>query len=331
MRMSAGFVDPVYLFDYPLSPPVADYRPVVNAAGTTAIFERTTGGNPTTLYAVDIGGSGSNAQPFFQGSSVPTTATRPDWSWTTGQVAFAGNAGGTTFYIGFAGSDGSNPVFSDTFAGLIYPAYFPDGLNLATMNQAATALPTPNTTLITVYGGVGPTAVAGPKWWGGMPSVNPVYPNLIAFAGQPVAPHTTYDQNRNYIWIVDTDDGSVTPLEDGATLPYEADYQGRAPWWSPDGNWVAFESNRFSPPTSTNPDGLYSIMLYQYKVGPALQVTDPIYSMNHAKWLPQGFHGFPSANPTLIACAWQPSTSGAPALPYGIATLDVSSFVPTTG
>ena len=49
-----------------------------------------------------------------------------------------------------------------------------------------------------------------------MPSVNPVNPNLIAFAGQAVS-GSAYNQDKNYIYVMDTSgsDGPI-PLESGA-------------------------------------------------------------------------------------------------------------------
>ena len=85
------------------------------------------------------------------------------------------------------------------------------------------------------------------------------------------------------------------PLETGArTDPYDPRFQGRAPWWSPDGKWVVFESNRPPQPLAEVGAGLYAIFLYEYGgSNPAIQITEIVYNCNHAKWFPNGFPGRP--------------------------------------
>ena len=160
-----------------------------------------------------------------------------------------------------------------------------------------------------------------------MPSVNPVYPNLIAFAGQPVARGRQYNQDFNYIWVMDLASGAApVPLEMGAPIgSYDPRFQGRAPWWSPDGKWVVFESNRPPQPIAEIGAGLYAIFLYQYG-GPnaAVQITEIAYNCNHAKWFPNGFPGYPPGPFRLIVAAWQPNGSQAPLPPYGLASLDLT-------
>jgi hypothetical protein len=82
---SSKLIEPKFVFDYPLSPNVDDYRCVVNATGTLVIVERTVlnnGGKPQ-LYLVDLA-SGAATSLF---PSLDVT-TRPDWCWQTGEVAF---------------------------------------------------------------------------------------------------------------------------------------------------------------------------------------------------------------------------------------------------
>ena len=148
--------------------------------------------------------------------------------------------------------------------------------------------------------------------------------NLIAFAGQAVS-GSTYNQDRNYIYVMDTSgpDGPV-PLEAGAPRSgsFNPDYQGRAPWWSPDGKWVAFESNR---PSQYEANGLYAIYLYEHGgSGPAMQITSTIYNCNHAKWFPTGFPGGPSGPFQLIVASWLGAQSNPPQRPYGLSALDLT-------
>jgi hypothetical protein len=163
-----------------------------------------------------------------------------------------------------------------------------------------------------------------------MPSVNqnqtdPNLMNLIAFAGQPQA-WGAYRQDHNYIWVVDTSVSphAPVPLEVGVSRSsFDKEFQGRAPWWSPDGKWVVFESNRASPPGPSNKNGMYAIFLYEYgSPGPAIQITAPSYDCNPAKWFPNWFNGVPGPF-KLIVAAFQTSLSG-PAFPYGLASLDLT-------
>jgi hypothetical protein len=207
---------------------------------------------------------------------------------------------------------------------------------LAVYNEQDSAVPEPNTTTMKIDGTVKAYAVEGSALYAGMPSVNQANPNLIAFAGQNVATGT-YDQNENYIWVVDTSQPlapgvNPIPLETGApgSGSFDWHWQGRAPYWSPDGKWVAFESYRASPPPPGQPNGgLYAIYLYEYGgTGPAIKVTDPMWNSQHAKWFPNGFPGLPSGAKTLIVAAYQqPDPPTPPAWPFGIASLNVSSIV----
>jgi WD40-like Beta Propeller Repeat len=104
---------------------------------------------------------------------------------------------------------------------------------------------------------------------------------------------------------------------------FDRNFQARAPWWSPDGKWVVFESNRLSPPNPTNKNGMYAIFLYEYGTQrQAIQVTDPSHDCNHAKWYPNGFNNLPGPF-KLIVAAYQ-TYSSAPAYPYGLASLDLT-------
>jgi Tol biopolymer transport system component len=304
---SPTLITPKFVFAYPLSPNVSDYRCVVNADATAVIVERTTftaGGSvgpQLCLFDLTKGG----AEPTFLLPGIDIS-TRPDWSWTTGRIAF--NYAGSVM-VGVLQAPGqSATLFGPPTAQMDYPTWFPDGTMLAT--EDGNGSPSPNTTTIDAStGAIIQTALEGKNYWGGMPSVNPVSPNLIAFAGQAVS-GPTYDQDKNYIYVMDTSssDGPV-PLESGApgSGAFDPNYQGRAPWWSPDGKWVVFESNR---PSQYEANSLYAIYLYEYLgSGPAMQITSTIYNCNHAKWFPNGFPGGPSGSFQLIVASWLGSNS----------------------
>jgi WD40 repeat protein len=339
--MSNALITPSYLFDYSLPASFDDYRPVVGGFGSLIIFERSAvaAPNDTMLYVTEYNaGQASSPQLFLQGSSLPQSASRPDWCWKgMARVAFSGLAAGSNdLQIGIVPDSGYDPSWIANTKGMEYPVWFPDAKQLAVMNFAHPigSEPLPNTTVIDEQGHVVASAIAGSSMWAGMPSVSPASPNLIAFAGQPVGPGK-YDQDMNYIWVIDTNVGpsSLQPLEYGcpSSGKFDVNFQGRAPWWSPDGRWVVFESYRQSPPSSTHPLGLYAIWLYDttQQKGSAVQLTDPAYNANHAKWFPNGFPGGPPDNtPMLIVAIFQPGESRQPpAWPWGLATLDMSSFV----
>jgi Tol biopolymer transport system component len=313
-------ITPGFLLPYPA--PVSDYRCAVNADATAAILERTTfsatGPVGPQLCLLDLTKEGAEPTFLLPGIDV---STRPDWSWTTGRIAF--NYTGSVM-VGVLPAPGqAATLFGSSTAQMNYPTWFPDGTKLATEDDNGT--PSPNTTTIDAStGAICETALEGAGLWGGMPSVNPASPNLIAFAGQPVS-GPTYNQDQNYIYVMDTSSSDPpAPLEPGAPAsgPFNPNYQGRAPWWSPDGKWVVFESNR---PSQYEANGLYAIYLYHYGGSkPAMQVTSTIYNCNHAKWFPNGFPGGPSGPFQLIVASWRGAQSNPPEGPYGLSALDLT-------
>ena len=283
-----------------------DYRPVFNSTATTVIFERTINGI-TKLYSLDL--TNPSATPVLAFPALKAQSMRPDWSWQTGVVAFENNNG---IYLS---SKPIQPIPNTTK--MVYPTWYPDGATLAVYNNRKhnPPLPIPRTSKIDLSGKVLQPILATNNIWAGFPSVNQKNSNLIAFAGQVVIPNTKYNQNTNYIWLLDT---STTPpavrtLDPGIPKkPFDAKYQGRAPWYSPDGNWIAFESTR------SNSLGLASIFIQKADGStPAVQVTDQKWDANHPKWYPNGTE--------LVAAVRQfPDTKDTN---RGIAKLDVSAFV----
>lgn len=302
-----------------------DYRAAVDATGKQLVFERTTAGNPTALWTIpDLG------NPVAQ-QLVTTPSSRPDWSWLGNGIVYnMDSASGT---CGVSILDGTATTAVIEAAGTYYPTWAANELLIyvweAIPNSSVVA-PYPNTSQFDpIIGTFTVPTITGPAMWAGMPTVNPVgvstknsSPPQFAFAGQMIPSPlngATYNQDTNYIWIYDAPSGSMAPMEydcpAGAPpqTPYDKAFQGRAPWWSPDGKWIVFESDRL-----TGSQYGYAIFLYEVGTkGPAIQLTDPGYNMNHAKFFPDG--------KTLIVSSYMNPTSVQQ--PYALATLDISSIV----
>jgi Tol biopolymer transport system component len=185
----------------------------------------------------------------------------------------------------------------------------------------------PRTSKMSIAGVVKPRTLSGKGMWAGMPSVNQA--SELVFAGQ-LASGGTYNQDTNCIWRTDAGGRKLRPLE--ANYSGLPNSQGRAPWWSPDGQWVVFESNRPIPangqPNGGNPDNQYAIYLYKadHTGGPAMQVTNPEFNMNHAKFFPAGFNGVPG-DPQLIVSSWWGPIPAALPVPYQLAKLSIKKFI----
>jgi hypothetical protein len=304
------FVEPNFLL--PANPDVNDYRPVVNAEGTQVIFERNpaTSPNDVKLYSLDL--ATHSVQPF-----VGFASTRADWCWDrsggqlmSGPVAFSNDDG--IYRV----DPGGLPILLPNTAGMIYPSWYPDCTHLA-VDVTGTQV---TAEIDATTGMVLNSPLANDAVWAGFSSVNQANPNLIAFAGQFNGESNYYNQDLNYVWVTDrsTAPPVVAPLDHEAPAgpAFQQKFQARAGWWSPDGNWFAFESNRICQQV----DGqTYAIFIQDANgMQPAVQVTDCTWNVQHPKWFPPGKDGR-----TLLIVAVQAE----PGAPFRIATLDVSRFV----
>ena len=337
------FVEPHFLL--PPNPEVNDYRPVVNAEGTKVVFERYPTGNAsdvklyptgnasgTKLYILDL--ATGDVQPF-----VTFASTRPDWCWirsggtlTSGPVAFSNDHDGI-----YRVDPGGQPVLLSNTAGMIYPAWYPGCQYLAVdvgaqadLGQGCNEPARPLTAKIdATTGAVVVCRLANDTVWAGFPSVNQVNPNLVAFAGQFNGESNYYDQELNYSWVTDTSTQPphVAPFDhDAPTGPaFLQKFQARTGWWSPDGKWFAFESNRICNDLSGQ---TYAIFIQDASgTQPAIQVSDCKWNVQHPKWFPPRNDG-----KTLLIAPVQPvPRPGQSPQPYRLATFDVSRLVIGTG
>jgi hypothetical protein len=288
--MVPNLVEPVFLMPYSDAHPVSDYRCVVNGSATQVIFERMSfrdgTGGPTLLYVLDLV-SDPPAPPWRLNDISP--AFRPDWCWATGKITFMDPA---TVYVQDTVS--ATPISLPKTPNMAYPTWSAAGDFIVTESGDSLAgYPSPRTTKIDPASGAVIAQVMGsPLVWGGMPTVDLRDSARIAFAGQWIGGQTDYNQDRNYIWLADDawqiDRGvaPVRPLDPQANAKgaFRPEFQGRAPWFSPDGKWVAFESARADPKGE-----LYAIFIQSAQGdGPARQVTDIKWNANHAKFYPDG-------------------------------------------
>ncbi len=308
----------------------------------------------TQLFIVKgVGSASPTVAPFLTvPASLPPTwpysQTRPDWSWVTNEVAFSGaptNQGMNQVHI--VAGDGVTPrLVADTNAH-IYPIWTSDGKQLIVYDDnnnvlqpgpprigpPVTRLIDPNGTV--VQANLNGLDVAGVQVFGGFAAPKPGNPLQIAFAGQPALtywgqtppnplpnplPPPVYNQDNNYVFLNAYRGGvfSSQPLESAApVITYNPAYQGRAPYWSPDGNYVVFESSRA---------GGYALFLANVAKGtPPVQLTDSTYWAQHAKFLPYGTSVVPSGKGIVYTALQTPSAAGTG--PRGIAVLDIGSYL----
>ena len=238
-----SFVAPNFLLAE--NPDVNDYRPVLNAEGTTVVFERnpTSTPNDVKLYSADL--ATGKVQSF-----VNFASTRPDWCWnrsgggfTSGPVAFS--SGNGIYRV----DPGALPVLLPNTAGMIYPSWYPDCQKLAVDVTGAQM----TAEIDAMTGQILRSSLGDERVWAGFPSVNQTRPNLVAFAGQFNRESPYYNQDLNYIWVTDTSIGRprVAPLDRHAPRgpAFKQKFQARAGWWSPDGKWLPL--NPIGPATTS--------------------------------------------------------------------------------
>lgn len=248
-------------------PGAADYWPCFSPDGKAVLFSRSVDGKKTWELLV-VPTTGGDAHKLAR-SPLPVSATRANWSLRGMLIAFTGTSADGKSGVWIMNPDGTNP-HPVAAAGLsdrvFYPSWYPNG-ELAVMDSRDEVIKR-----IDRKQGTAATVTDHERVLTGMPSVSPDGKG-IAFAGQENT-GKPYDQTKNSIWLV-TDDGVLRTVE---TTPG----QGRTPSWSPDGEWLAFQSNRGSA------SQLHAAFIIKRDGTGLEQVTDYDLDANHPVWSPDG-------------------------------------------
>lgn len=245
---------------------VADWTVAFSPDGTDLLFSRTDRRSGRSELKL-VPAAGGDARPFT-GSDLPVSASRMAWSETTGRVAFTGfDEDGATIWLVNPDGTGPEPVTAEGLSSeVFYPSWYPDGRSLAVVDYGGG--PGGVIKRIDLDLGTVEALTSREDVLAGKPAVSPDG-RAIAFAGRPNDGLSSQAENR--IWM----------LEDGALRELDPE-QGRAPAWSPDGEWIVFESDRGSP------NGHYALFIVPRAGGQALQLTSFDVHANHPAWSPDG-------------------------------------------
>jgi hypothetical protein len=208
-----------------------DGRPCFDPSGKTVLFERAQGGlQYSQLWSVALAGPGSESLYY----SANHDCLRASWSWNTEQSSHQIAFTGTNFPVYTINADPSNfdeqqlSVTGYDGASLSYPAWYPSS-ELLIANYSDYKL------IKADLSGNFLGELTASTFWSGMGTLNQAAPDIIAYAGQ-LAGSGVYHQKNNKVWLQDGNDApeQVSPLGKKQI--------GRAPWFTPDGQYIGYEN-----------------------------------------------------------------------------------------
>lgn len=235
--------------------------------GQTITFSRSRDGGATwELLQTTL--DGRVVTPFLETAPM-FSATRASWSRSHNRVAFTGGMRGEdTTAVWIASADGREvtrvPYSASTQ--VFYPSWTPDARAVVVVDFGASegsAL-----VQIDVRTGASELLTRPAEFHVGMPAVSPDGES-IAFAGQRNF-GARYDQTKNHIWIM-SKTGVPREVSRG---------QGRQPDWSPDGQWIAFTSNR------EDLAGRHAVFVVARDGAEPIQLTEYTTNAQHPVWSP---------------------------------------------
>ena len=243
-----------------------DYWPGFSADGKTIIFSRQEKGGKWKLFQVAV--SGGEPTVFWEGQ---VGATRVNIS-SGGLIAFTGitpNENATLWITEQTGKNSRKVNLRNNTGNAFYPSWFSNQKQVIMVDYQGEK--GGNLISVDLLSGEAKMITNPAEIRCGMPSISPTG-NDIVFAGQKPDGNEKYDQTKNAIWLLDKNK-SLRQLSPG---------QGRAPIWSPDGKWIAYES------TEGIPDGKYAIFIISADGQQHRRLCSYEWGANHPVWSPNG-------------------------------------------
>jgi len=271
-----------------------DYWPCFSADGKNIIFSRRPTNGRWQLFRIAI--KNGQAIPFLN-PSPDIGATRASNS-LKGEIAFTGISANGMPSLWISDSTGTRVQQINVrhiVGGPVYPSWYANGQELVTVAYQQEKGGVLNHIELSSGSAKALTDLKTIRC--GMPDVSPDGRSIV-FAGQKIASNQHYDQTKNVLWILDKK-GNLTQL---------VKTQGRAPKWSPDGKYIAYES------TAGSSDGKYAIFIITADGKHSQRITDYKWEANHPVWSADG--------QTLVVSAVHPAHPGF----TGIAILNLGGF-----